>query len=67
MLEVSGGEIPVIDVFKHSLKYLRLHFLAVMGRNHPGLTEADVYWVITVPAIWNDPAKQFMREAAKRV
>lgn len=28
---------------------------------------ADVRWVITVPAIWKQPAKQFMREAAYKV
>lgn len=27
----------------------------------------DVRWVITVPAIWKMPAKQFMREAAYKV
>lgn len=28
---------------------------------------SDVRWVITVPAIWKMPAKQFMREAAYKV
>lgn len=27
----------------------------------------DVRWVITVPAIWKMPAKQFMRESAYKV
>lgn len=27
----------------------------------------NVRWVITVPAIWKMPAKQFMREAAYKV
>jgi len=26
-----------------------------------------IRWVITVPAIWNEPAKQFMRESAIKV
>ena len=26
-----------------------------------------IRWVLTVPAIWSDPSKQFMREAAKQV
>lgn len=31
----------------------------------PSLLEKDtVRWVLTVPAIWKQPAKQFMREAA---
>lgn len=29
------------------------------------ITEADVLWVLTVPAIWSPGAKQLMREAAK--
>ena len=31
------------------------------------IQEADIEWVLTVPAIWNDPAKQFMRQAAEMV
>ena len=27
----------------------------------------DVRWVVTVPAIWRQQAKQFMREAAYQV
>jgi len=27
----------------------------------------DIDWVLTVPAIWNDSSKQFMREAAEMV
>lgn len=27
----------------------------------------DILWVLTVPAIWSDQAKQFMREAAIQV
>ena len=27
----------------------------------------DIYWVITVPAIWDLPAKHFMRKAAEKV
>lgn len=29
--------------------------------------ENDVTWVLTVPAIWDEPAKQFMQEAAEKV
>lgn len=27
----------------------------------------DILWVLTVPAIWTDQAKQFMRDAAIQV
>jgi len=29
--------------------------------------ERDISWVLTVPAIWSDGSKQFMREAAEMV
>ncbi|KAH3730704.1 hypothetical protein DPMN_056696 [Dreissena polymorpha] len=31
------------------------------------LKQDNVRWVLTVPAIWNDSAKQFMRFAAEQV
>lgn len=31
------------------------------------LEDWDIRWVLTVPAIWTAPAKQFMREAAQKV
>ena len=31
------------------------------------LLNEDVQWVVTVPAIWNSPAKQIMRLAAYEV
>ena len=27
----------------------------------------NIEWVLTVPAIWDDPEKQFMRKAAEKV
>jgi hypothetical protein len=30
-------------------------------------TIKDIFFVVTVPAIWSDAAKQFMREASERV
>ncbi|VDI61861.1 Hypothetical predicted protein [Mytilus galloprovincialis] len=32
-----------------------------------GTVEDDIFWVVSVPAIWNDSAKQFMRESAEKV
>ena len=31
------------------------------------IVNEDIRWVITVPAIWRQPAKQFMRQAAYEV
>jgi hypothetical protein len=31
------------------------------------VTNEDIHWVITVPAIWDLKAKQFMKDAAEKV
>ncbi|XP_052229233.1 heat shock 70 kDa protein 12A-like [Dreissena polymorpha] len=30
-----------------------------------GVDKNDIHWVLTVPAIWNEHAKQFIRTAAR--
>ena len=58
-----------IDVFSGAIKYLKDHLIkALNARNACNEISADdINWVLTVPAIWSDPAKQFMREAAEKV
>lgn len=69
--DVTGKkEFPAKTIFAHGIKFLKDHLMKHMEMR--GLAEAipdDSYiqWVLTVPAIWNDSAKQFMREAAKEV
>ena len=57
-----------ISVIAMSIKYLKDH--AVKNINNTltkDLKDDDVLYVVTVPAIWDDPAKQFMREASEKV
>ncbi|XP_038070790.1 uncharacterized protein LOC119739788 [Patiria miniata] len=64
----NGQRLPAIKVFEHALCFFRGHAMEELcdqsndGRFDPG----DIRWVLTVPAIWKQPAKQFMREAAYR-
>ena len=59
---------PAIKIFAIVLRYLKEKALAVISDNATiEYTVADIQWVITVPAIWEAPAKQFMREAAYEV
>lgn len=39
-------------------------FQEVKDQSSSVLESNEVRWVITVPAVWRQPAKQFMREAA---
>ena len=56
-----------LTVFAHSIRYLKDHLLGVVTRGSPGIDERDVRWVITVPGLWAESAKKFMRQAAQQV
>ena len=54
-----------MTVFCHALKFFKDHALQeISDQSDVRITNSDVKWVITVPAIWKAPAKQFMRQAA---
>ncbi|XP_053376192.1 heat shock 70 kDa protein 12A-like [Mercenaria mercenaria] len=63
----SGKKLPAVTVFSLSIDYLKNDVLKYLGMKigESRLNVEDIQWVLTVPAIWNDAAKQFMREAAQ--
>lgn len=62
---VSGKRVRAIEVFAHALRFFREHALKEVKDQSSSVLEGnEVRWVITVPAVWRQPAKQFMREAA---
>ena len=57
-----------MTVFSNSIKFLTDDMMKQVSKQLNGaVTKCDVTWVLTVPAIWTDSAKQFMREAAIEV
>ena len=61
----NGKELSAMTVFSLTLNYFRNHALRELGdATGSKITQNDIRWVITVPAIWRQKAKQFMREAA---
>ena len=57
-----------LKVFAHALRHLKCHALRELSdQTGSNVAVEDVRWVVTVPAIWKQPAKQFMREAAYQV
>lgn len=56
-----------IDVFSASIKYLKDELLRRIQDAVKDFKPTDLSWVLTVPAIWEDGAKQFMRKAANKV
>ncbi|XP_071157510.1 heat shock 70 kDa protein 12A-like [Mytilus edulis] len=63
----QGKPMSALIVFAESIRYLKDQFL--LNQQVQGLKfdpNNDIHWVLTVPAIWTDRAKQFIREAAKQ-
>ncbi|CAH1263359.1 HSPA12A [Branchiostoma lanceolatum] len=61
----NGKRLRAVDVFADALRFLKDQALAVMReRTDVNFTTADIQWVLTVPAIWQPSARQFMRDAA---
>ncbi|XP_063414688.1 heat shock 70 kDa protein 12A-like [Mytilus trossulus] len=62
-------KMKAVDVFGAVIGYFRDQLLCTLkktGEVKDKFTEKDVMWVITVPAIWDLKAKQFMRVCAKK-
>ncbi|XP_052280504.1 heat shock 70 kDa protein 12A-like [Dreissena polymorpha] len=61
-----GRELLALTVFSLSIKFMKDNLFEKTESQVSGLKEDDIHWVLTVPAIWNDSAKQFMRMAAEQ-
>ena len=64
----NGRLFPVGTVFAHVFRYFRDKAIEEYNLfSTTDLTQDDVKWVIAVPAMWSDVARQMMREAAYEV
>ncbi|XP_053907936.1 heat shock 70 kDa protein 12A-like isoform X2 [Cuculus canorus] len=66
-LEASNGKtLPALTVFSESLRYMKEHALNTIQEAsfQTVYNREEITWVLTVPAIWNAAARQFMRLAA---
>lgn len=69
--DILGKSMPAIDVFAAAIKYIKSHLMGVLNDkerkgNADTMTTKDIHWILTVPAIWDDLAKTFMRNAAQK-
>lgn len=55
-----------MKVFSSAIGFLKKDMWNTCTMQLSGIKNSDITWVLTVPAIWNDSSRQFMREAAKR-
>ncbi|XP_056013361.1 heat shock 70 kDa protein 12A-like [Ostrea edulis] len=60
--DANGQEMPAKTIFTMTIKYLKNHLVELLKSRT--MLEDSILWVVTVPAIWDDGAKQFMTEVA---
>ncbi|XP_069129994.1 heat shock 70 kDa protein 12A-like [Argopecten irradians] len=60
----QGSKMPAMKVFSSSIWYMRTQLMKTCRNRYSDIEDSDILWVLTVPAIWSDASKQFMREAA---
>lgn len=56
-----------LHVFSSALAKLKEYAEIHIKKRHPKIAQDAIHWVITVPAIWRDKAKDFMRKSAEKV
>ena len=62
-----GPSFPLMTVMSKFIGALKDHFLTMMRNKNQDVDEKTTLWVITVPAIWTEQARSFMRTAALKV
>ncbi|XP_063443461.1 heat shock 70 kDa protein 12A-like [Mytilus trossulus] len=65
--DVTGKSMSAKQVFSVSIKFLMDHFLRNLetrGLLGKLVMENNIRWVLTIPTIWSEPAKKFMRTCA---
>lgn len=63
----QGKRMSALKVFSAAIGYMKADLLAMCYAKDSSIGQEQIRWVLTVPALWNDNAKTFMREAANRV
>ncbi|KAK3100237.1 hypothetical protein FSP39_016813 [Pinctada imbricata] len=68
LTDVNGKRMKAVDVFSKTIGYLKNHMIQRIKESDSQLhmDSDDIHWVLTVPAIWSDKAKYFMRKAAEK-
>ncbi|XP_060597228.1 heat shock 70 kDa protein 12A-like [Ruditapes philippinarum] len=64
--DISGKPLEAMTVFSIAIKHLKHEASKIVLDSILGLKETDIQWMITIPAISSDSARQFMREASTK-
>lgn len=65
-VSVDGRELPLMRVISESLKYISEKALDKLQEQVGKIVKTKIRWVLTVPALWSEEHKHFMRKAAQQ-
>ncbi|XP_053378122.1 heat shock 70 kDa protein 12B-like [Mercenaria mercenaria] len=65
MEAANDKHLPMVEVLSKTIGFLKDEAINMLKEDGVVYPEEETKWVITVPAIWNDPAKHVMHEAAE--
>jgi hypothetical protein len=61
---VDGRDLPLMRVISESLRYISDKGLEKLQEQVGKVVSTKIRWVLTVPALWSEEHKHFMRKAA---
>lgn len=64
--DITQKEMKAVDVFAFCIEHIKDNVFGRAKEQLLELQDEDVHWVLTVPAIWNESARQFMIDAAEK-
>ena len=64
-IAIDGREMPLMTVISESLRFIQDKALEKLNEQVGKVVKTKIRWVLTVPALWSEEHKHFMREAAK--
>ncbi|VDI82896.1 Hypothetical predicted protein [Mytilus galloprovincialis] len=62
--DVTGKSVSAIKIFGFIIKELKMHLIDTLEKQPYEIEVREIQWVLTVPSIWSDAAKQLMRKSA---
>ena len=65
-IALDGRELPLMKVIAESLMYIAGKALEKLAEQVGKVVKTKVRWVLTVPALWSEEHKFFMRKAAEQ-
>ncbi len=62
---MDGRELPLMKVISESIRYIGEKAIEKLSEQVGKVVKTKIRWVLTVPALWSEEHKHFMRKAAQ--